>query len=230
MIIHFYKDKTENQKRNLLSIVYGLIFVVFIFYKALLPLDKVYMEIYRDHYGYFSYLNELPFNPCNIALILIQLSLWTKKRPLFTACFMISTFGPLLAILMPSVGFSGYGLISIHMLGYYITHFAILMIPVLLFGLGIYRPEYSDTPRFAITFIIMTFCVFLIDLFLHKSGLCDIANYFYCMNNDGNPVLVLLWNLIPIPFVYLLPCALLIIPVGALITFVYKSVGKLTSK
>ena len=222
LFVQVFKKKSEKSKTRFLVILYLLTLLLFVVYKTALPLDEEYIHICDENWGGFSYWNELPLNPCNIMLLLMPVAARTRRKILLVMCFFTSFIGPTMALLMPISGFSGVSLFLPRALGYYVTHVLILIAPILLFGLKIYRPCFRDVIFYIAGIILIAFVVFLINILLRKSGLCPAANYFFCMDPDNNAILMFFFRLIPIPFLYVLPCSLLMVPACLLLTALCK--------
>ncbi len=230
LLIKKYKNCEEDVRRKFVARLYVITFIVFVLYKALLPLDKGYMAIYPENWGEFTYWNELPFNLCNVTLLFLPVAMWTKNRTITTFCFFGGTFGPLLSLLMPLTGFAGYSLLTIHVAGYYFTHLVILMAPIFLLGLDLYKPKYKDVPKFMLALVCVGAVMFVVNLILRKTGLCPKSNYFFTIDQENNPLLEMLYRWIPIPFVYTLPIAPVFGAVAAAITAVYNLFSRGKSK
>ena len=112
----------------------------------------------------------------------------------------------MMALAMPGNGFDGYSLLLPRMLGYYGTHFMIVIEGLALVTFGLFRPKLRDLPRAILAVLILAFGVFLINLLLRWSGLHPKANYFFSVETEGNFLLELFHRWIPIPFLYLIPC------------------------
>lgn len=221
LLIKKYRETDEETKRKFVARLYVITFVIFVLYKALLPLDQEYMLIYPENWGEFTYWNELPFNLCNVTLLFLPVAMWTKNRAITTFCFFGATFGPLLSLLMPLTGFAGYSLLSIHVAGYYYTHLVILMAPLFLSGLNLYQPKYKDIPYFMLALVCVGAVMFGVNIVLRKTGLCPKANYFFTIDQEKNPLLEMLYRWIPIPFVYSLPIAPVFGLAGCGVTAIY---------
>lgn len=222
LALKLLKNKPTDTKRRFLTRLYIFVFLVFVAYKLLLPLDAEYMQIYKDTWGSFTYLNELPLNPCNVTLLVLPFAMRSMKRPLLCFCFFAGILGPIMALVMPITGFSGYSLWSIHVFGYYFTHFAILMAPILLLGFGLYAPRCRDTFSFAVIMILLAAAAYGVDVLLRKTGLVPSANYFFCIDHENNPVLMLFHRLIPLPYFCVMPGLAILIPACLGITGVYN--------
>ena len=134
--------------------------------------------------------------------------------------------GALMALVMPGAGFDGYSLLLPRMLGYFGTHFMVVIMAIAIVSFGLYRPKFKDLLKTCGVITLITFCVFLIDLLLIYTGLYPNANYFYAMRPIGNPLLELFHGWIPLPFLYLIPCLLILVPYMALVTTGFWLVDK----
>ena len=182
--------------------LYCALAIFLIGYKLLLPLDAGYMQRCNEYRGGFTYLNELPLNPCNIAVLLFPVALLRKNNTLIATCFFESLAGSLLAITTPIYGFDGYPVFSIHVFGYYVSHMALLLTTVLLAVFGIYKPKLADMKKVMLTLFILACAVFLIDLGMRVTGICETANYFFLFSHDENVLLKFFYELVPVPFVF----------------------------
>ncbi len=199
------RGKSETAKTTALVAACAVTLVGFFFYKYFLSIDIDYSLITADMGG-FNWWGELPLQLCNINMILIPIAVLKKSRPLQCFCFFIAPLGALMALLMPANGFEGYSLLLPRMLGYYGTHFMIVIEGMALVCFGLYRPKLRDLPRAILTAIPISFCVFLLNLMLRLSGLHPKANYFFSVETEGNVLLKLFHSWIPVPYLYLLPC------------------------
>lgn len=205
-------EMDHDKKRKVVFYVYLGVFILFCVYKLCMPLDKGYMELYPKLYGKFSYFNELPFNACNVSIWMTCVACLSDKRSLYSFCFFVSCLGPLFAVLLPIEGFNGESLLTEHVFGYYTTHFAALMVPVIFVSSGLYIPKYKDIPKTVFTTIAVAFCAFLISTALRLSGLNPKANYFFCYYHEENPILKLFYGWFGgVPFIYTMPAVLILI-------------------
>ena len=155
--------------------------------------------------GGFNWWGELPLHLCNINMILIPIAVWKKSRPLACFCFFVGPLGALMALAMPGNGFDGYSLLLPRMLGYYGTHFMIVIEGWALYTFGLFRPRLRDLPRAILAVFAIAFIIFLFNMLLRWTGLHPKANYFYSVETEGNFLLEIFHRWIPIPFLYLIP-------------------------
>ena len=203
------RKKSDRTRRLALAAVCMLTLIGFFFYKYYLSIDGEFDRITAGMGG-FNWWGELPLHLCNINMILIPIAVLTDKRPLMGFCFFVGTLGAMMALSMPSAGFDGYSLLLPRMLGFYGTHFMVVIEALAIVTLGFYRPRFRDMPLTLATIVLIALVIFGINMLLRWSGLHPKANYFYAVETEGNPVLELFYRLLPYPFLYLLPCSLVL--------------------
>ena len=211
------REKSEQTKKTVLVSACALTLLGFFLYKYALCVDRDYSRI-TAAMGGFNWWGELPLQLCNINMLLIPAAVLRKNRPLMCFGFFVGPLGALMALVMPANGFDGYSLLLPRMLGYYGTHFMIVIEGLALVTFGLLRPRLKDLPRTALTVLLIAFTIFLINLLLRRSGLHPKANYFYSVETEGNFLLEIFHRWIPVPFLYLLPSFLILIPYMLLIT------------
>ena len=221
-ITKLLKGATEGAKRAVYICICLLTIAGFFCYKYALSLDTAY-DLISDQYGGFNWWQELPLHLCNIHMILMPIAVATKKRSLLSFCFFVAPLGALMALLMPPLGFSGYSIFLPRIIGFYGTHIMVIIEAIALYALDFYRPEYKDIPKAAlITFVVAT-VVFGINLILKLFKLCPNPNYFYLMQTEGNPILEIFYKYIPYPFLYALPCLLILVVYMLIVTFIIQT-------
>lgn len=135
-----------------------------------------------------------------------------------------------MALLMPGNGFDGYSLLLPRMLGYYGTHFMIVIEGLALVCFGLYRPKFRDLPRAALATLLIAFGVFLINLLLRWSGLHPKANYFFSVETEGNFLLEIFYQWLPFPFLYLLPSIVILAVYMVLVTLPFALTDRFKKK
>ena len=219
LLTHAVKDKDAEYRKKLLFYIMLGGFALYFWYKYMLSIDADYSAITAAAgEGGFDWWKELPLHLCNINLILIPISIITGKRELQSFCFFAGPLGAIMAILMPTTGFDCYSLLLPRIFGYYVTHWLVVFGSLSLCSFKIYRPKFSDLKRTTLTILILSFGIFLFNMLLRVTGICVNANYFYTVEPFGNPILNLLYGLIPVPYLYVLPCLVILIPYMLLVT------------
>ena len=203
------RGKSEQTKQTVLIAACVVTLVGYFIYKHMLSLDSDYNRI-TAAMGGFNWWGELPLQLCNINMLLIPIAVLRKSRPLMCFCFFLGPLGALMALLMPGNGFDGYSLLLPRMLGYYGTHFMIVIEGFALVCFGLFRPRFRDLPRAVLAVLAIAFVMFLFNLFLRWTGLHPKANYFFSVETEGNFLLEIFHRWIPIPYLYLMPCVVIL--------------------
>ena len=212
------RRKSEKVRSAVLIAACCVTLIGFFFYKYFLSIDAEF-NVLTANMGGFNWWGELPLQLCNINMILIPIAVWRKSRPLLAFGFFIAPLGALMALLMPANGFDGFSLLLPRMLGYYGTHFMIVIEGIAIVTYGLYRPKFRDIPRTILAAFVIALSAFAVNMILRWSGLHPNANYFFSVETEGNFVLELFHRWIPVPFLYLLP-ALVIMAVFMLVVTV----------
>ena len=199
------RGKSETTKGAVLIAACVATLIGFVFYKYALSRDADY-NVITSSMGGFNWWGELPLHLCNINMILIPIAVLKKSRPLMCFCFFLGPLGALMALLMPGNGFNGYSLLLPRMLGYYGTHFMVVIEGLALAAFGLFRPKFRDLPKAALAVLVIAFVIFLVNLLLRWTGLHPKANYFFSVETEGNFLLEIFYKWLPYPFLYLLPC------------------------
>ena len=223
------KNKSEKTRRTVLICACLVTFVGFFVYKYFISIDTDY-DLITASMGGFNWWGELPLHLCNINMILIPIAVLRKSRPLMSFSFFLAPLGALMALLMPGNGFNGYSLLLPRMIGYYGTHFMIVIEGLALASFGLYRPRFRDLPGTILAALAISFSVFLINLLLRWSGLHPKANYFFSVETEGNFLLDIFYRFIPIPYLYLMPAILILGSYMLLITSAFALGDRLRAK
>ena len=223
------RGKSEHMKQQILVTACLITLAGYFVYKYALSLDQDYNEITAGMGG-FNWWGELPLQLCNINMLLIPVAVLKKNRPLLCFCFFLGPLGAFMALIMPGNGFNGYSLLLPRMMGYFGTHFMIVIEGLAIATFGLFRPKLRDLPRAVLTALLIAFCTFLINAFLRWTGLHPKANYFFSMDTEGNPLLEIFHRWIPVPFLYLMPCSLILVPYMLLVTLPFEITDHLKGK
>lgn len=191
-----FRRRSERAKYQAL---YGLCAICLIFYLV----NDYYFYIRGSHL-----LTMLPLQLCNIGVFLIPITVLSRKPLLQDFVFYLSVPGALAALMTPNADYSDipYSMMTI---SFYISHFVIAIVPLLMAGWGLYRPEPSARKalRLSATVLVLAGGLYLFSIFLNRT--LDIgANYFFTIIEYSapiNPVFALFARIIPYNFVYLIP-------------------------
>jgi len=224
------KNRSEKTKRVVLIVTCILTFIGFFVYKYFLSIDTEYDKLVIETRGGFTWWAELPLQLCNINMMIIPIAVALKNRPLMSFSFFLAPLGALLALMSPAVGFDGYSIWLPRMLGFYGTHFMIIIEALALVTFGFYRPKFKDLPKTVLTLVILMLVITGINFLLIKTGLYNRANYFFTMEHEGISILKLFWSWIPYPVVYLLPGAVILAVYMLLVTTPFAIADKIKKK
>jgi hypothetical integral membrane protein (TIGR02206 family) len=221
------RGKPYETRRNVLTGMCAFSIIGFFVYKYSLSLDKEYMVIY-ENFGGFNWWRELPLQLCNINMMLIPISVFKKNRNLMAFCFFVGTLGAFMALAIPAYGFAGYSILLPRMLGFYGTHYLLIMEALALVTFGLYKPELKDLPGTVIMLFIIAFVLYVFSMFLRWTGVSPRANFFYTVEPEGNAALELFYRWIPCPYLYLLPCAIALVPYMLAVLGIIRLVEKVS--
>ncbi len=223
------RGKSDGTKRAVLVAACLVTFVGFFFYKYFISIDTDY-DLITANMGGFNWWGELPLHLCNINMMLIPIAVLRRSRPLMCFGFFMAPLGALMALVMPGNGFDGYSLLLPRMIGYYGTHFMIVIEGLALVCFGLYRPRFRDLPRTVLAAFLIALAVFGINMLLRWSGLHPKANYFFSVETEGNSILEIFHSWIPVPFLYLIPALLILVPYMALVTTPFAIADRIRAK
>lgn len=227
IFVWMLRGKPDKTKRYAIAILYACVTVVFVVYKIFLFYDDDYSVI-REANGLakFNWWAELPLNLCNINMILVIISTLTNSRALLSFNFFLASLGAIFALVMPSTGFSGYSILLPRMLGYYITHFMVVIQTPILALTGVYRPRYKDMLKFIGLTAALTTLITGINFAFRGLGLSVGSNYFYSIDPESNPLLEIFYSIIPVPGLYIYLSGIILVPYMLIVTFFFEKFGK----
>ncbi len=221
VLLSVYSRKLPLSARQwILSISCIITIVTFFIYKYYLSIDKEYEELYYLDKGGFSWWYELPLHLCNINMFTSLLGAITLNPIIMGFAFFVGPLGALLAILMPEASFNGYSIFLWRMFGYFFTHYQIVFNCLLLCGMGLYFPEYSQLWKIFLMLVCLSFAIYLLNCYLRKKNIAPFANYFYTVYPDSNPLLELFRKWIPHEYLYLIPAFVCLLIYMYVFTFV----------
>jgi uncharacterized membrane protein YwaF len=169
------------------------------------------LERVHDPAIVFPLSQNLPLQFCSIITCLLIPAVWFDWEPLRALCYYPGVLAGLMAVVSPAEVYTGYSVFSLSSIGFFSGHVFNVMIPILMAGLGWYKPTYKESVKALAYFTAMACAVFLVDLVL-RAVLDPKINYWYFFDPEGAGVLVWLHSLVKVTFVYellVLPFALL---------------------
>jgi len=227
LFTHLLKDKSDKTKTLFLTVFCVANIILFFVYKFLLSRDTSFLEASENGFNWF---NELPLQLCNINMFLIPLGALTKNRGIMGFSFFMAPFGAIMAILCPEPAFNGYSILLSRMWGFYLTHFMIIISGLLLRTLKLYKPEIKDLPKVFLTIAILGGVITGVNYLIRGLGLCGFANYFFTMGDGGIGLLAFFWNLVKVPYFYLIPAFPILLAYMTIVCGVEIIMGKISEK
>ena len=219
------RHKSESTKKKILITASLLTLVFFVVYKYWLSIDPEFNEL-RAYMGGFNWWGELPLQLCNINMILIPIAVLTNKRELLAFCFFVGPLGAMMALTMPGAEFTDASILLPRMIGYYGTHFLVVIEGLAIVTFGLYKPKFRDIPGTVLTILAIAFCVFMINMIMRWTGLYPHANYFFSVETEGNFLLEIFHSWIPYPFLFLLPSVVILAIYMFIIILGFKIFGR----
>ena len=116
------------------------------------------------------------------------------------------------------------------MLGYYGTHFMIVIEALALTVFGLFRPRFRDLPKTFLTVFLIALVVFGFNMLLRTTGLHPKANYFFSVETEGNFLLEMFHKWIPVPFLYLLPSFVILLVYASVIILGFDLADKIKGR
>ena len=197
--------------RIVLSVMCAMTTVGFFIYKYWLSIDKEYSELKASKgMGEFNWWGELPLQLCNINMLFIPFAVLFQIRALEAFCFFSAPLGALMALIMPGKEFENFSILLPRMIGFFGTHFMILIEGLAIMTFGLYRPAFTDILPALLTALLILFCISVINMLMRWTGIYPNANYFFSIETEGNFFLEIFHKWIPVPFLYMTPCILIL--------------------
>ncbi len=168
----------------------------------------------------YNFYNELPCYLCNMTLVIAFIAATTSNRYCMAYCSTVGWVGGVIALVMPDYKFRDIPLFSRQFVGYYGVHCSLFLLAISFLTCQLYVPAYLDILGVIGILFVCLVIAHCTNYFLRKSRYPK-ANYIYTYGPDGIAILEKFWNLIPIPFVYLIPVIIVYSCGIAVFVFVY---------
>lgn len=147
----------------------------------------------------------LPLHLCSLTAIALPITVFTRNQTL-SNLLLLWSLGAIMAIVINTAQ-ADYNLLSWTFFFYYFPHTMQFGIPILLFKLGLARKEPrcigSTLAITATAYTIVHLCNVLINHHMASLGSAIRVNYMYSIS-PANPVLAMLYRLVPHPYWYML--------------------------
>lgn len=145
----------------------------------------------------------LPFELCNLNIVVTLVAVVADKKWLSCYLFYISMVGALFSLtVFPPVHMYPKTLLDYMFFDYFLIHSQLVMVPLVMLTCGWYRPERSQIKWSMLLLVGIYTFDFLASLILRNFEPFAGANWMYVMYHNDLPILKQLWSLIPVPYLY----------------------------
>ena len=164
--------------------------------------------LHLTHYGTsFDPKNffEQMFQVCNFNFILLPLCLFKKNELSRQYLFFFSMPAAASTFIAYPSNVAGSMWYSVITLNFWIDHMMVVLIPLLMISAKWFKPEKKYVKWVILCIIVYFLSAFVANYCFNGFSLDGPHNHSYTMNDGNILILKPLYNLIPVPFVYLLP-------------------------
>lgn len=221
LITRKYKNKTEQEKLDFMFKQSIWLCVAWILYKIGIGLDK--------EYTLFEFWNELPLQPCNTVIWLSLIASKKNNKTIMAYSFFAGTVFAILAMVMPSPGFYDINFFTARGIGYYGTHWFVVITGILYATLGLFDIDVKAALRAVLFFLFIATCMHFVNM-LMRATVYEEASYYYTYGNKDNAILTMVHNLLPVNLIYLIPFAVVAMGVFSLESYIINTLGRLIRK
>ncbi|MCL1898853.1 MAG: YwaF family protein, partial [Micrococcales bacterium] len=145
----------------------------------------------------------LPFHLCNLVALALIVAPWLKWKWLRAFCAFPGVVTGALGTTSPIDVYLGNPLLSLPSLGFYGVHATNAILGTLLVTLAFYQPSWRDAFKSVGYVVIVTLIVFPLDLAM-RAWVDPATNYFYLFDPENALILQMIYNLLPVPLLYVL--------------------------
>lgn len=212
-IVLFFALRRTTQKTKKLTL-FGLAVANF----AIFTVYKVLEVAYFHQTLYFA----LPFQLCNLLVMLLPFALFFNKQFLLSIIFFMGVPSAFLALIAPSTFYIGHTFLSAQLWGFMITHVFLFVISLLVMTFGFYKPKMKHAILNGVTLLVYAGLAHVINIVFRVTKVAADCNFFFTFCEDG--VLKVFYKLIPVPLLYLVPLIVLACGVFCLETYIFNVV------
>jgi len=145
----------------------------------------------------------LPLHLCNLIALCLVVAPWVKWRPLLAFCAFPGVITGALGTTSPIDVYLNVPLFSLPGLGFYGVHATNAILGVLLVTLGFYQPSWREAFKAVGYVCIVTVAIFPVVIAM-RAWVDPDTNYFYLFNPENALILQMIYNVLPVPLLYVL--------------------------
>lgn len=194
-----YKNKSEEDKLNFLLKQSIILCISWILYKVGIYFDK--------DYTLFEFWNELPFYPCNTMIWLSIIACSKNSKTFMSYAFYTGALCASLALLMPSEGFYDINFFTARGIGFYGTHWFVIITGVQFVTFGLLELNTKSCIKAGLCFLGIALVIHFLNMLLRATVYPE-ATYYYTYRYEENALLAKIYDTIPINYFYLIPLAI----------------------
>lgn len=169
----------------------------------------------------WPFFQNLPLHLCTIMSWAMPLVVWFDWKPLRAVAFYPGAIAGVASLVSATPAEQGHPLLDPRSF-FWVAHALNAIVPFLLASLGLYRPTARQALQ-SVGWVALFGLVVILPVNLALRAWVDPgANYFYLFSPEGADILQVLWDLIPVPILYVAPILVLVLPVLYLEWGIYK--------
>lgn len=223
------KMRAVDQRRKALLVLACLIFVLYLVQRFFMFRDEVFLETFGS--GPKDLLIQLlPFQLCYVSLMLSVFGLWRNQKHILAFCFYVGVFGAAMAMISPDGYYLDKSLFHMPILFFYLLHGLLVCLYCNIGFLGLFPLNWKEGNVSIGILVLISGCMHVVNLVGRYAGFSNI-NYIYTLDPGGSPLLEMVWNWIPVPFLYAaIPGGFVFWAWAMFLTAVYKRFGSVLRK
>lgn len=158
-----------------------------------------FQALYYFYYPFREGLNYLPFQLCNMGVLLVFIALVFNRKSVFYFTYFANTLGCIVALINVT---SGSGALEVFGLHYFVCHFHVLVIPIVGISIGVVpRARMRNMAKALIIFVIYFIFVAILNAWFNNYEYVD---YFFLTGDQITDIFPFLIN-IKANYIYELP-------------------------
>ncbi|MCL1898149.1 MAG: YwaF family protein [Micrococcales bacterium] len=145
----------------------------------------------------------LPFHLCNLVALALIAAPWVKWRWFLAFCAFPGVVTGALGTTSPIDVYLNQPLLSLPALGFYGVHAVNAVLGTLLVTLAFYQPNWRDAFKAVGYVAVLTLMIFPLNLAM-RAWIDPATNYFYIFDPENAQILQMIYDLLPVPLLYVL--------------------------
>lgn len=178
-----------------------------------------------------GHVNELlPFELCNICSFLLPVAYKSRSTLLSRILFLLAVPAGLLAVLFPSAVYNAKSILNPDLWMFFVVHVLQIVLALMPICFAHTRIKIFDAAWSAGALLLYAGVAHGFNCIMRATGAISSSNIMYTFGQKGNGVVEFVYNLIPIPFVWMMPALLLVIALLFVETLIFHKCYKTYDK